>query len=50
MTDFKLEVNSLLTKKPSELKTINELKAYAKAKGYKNGWVYFQQKQRGWLR
>ena len=50
VTDFKLEVNNLLTKKPSELKTIGELKAYAKAKGYKPGWLYFQQKQRGWIK
>lgn len=50
VTDFKLEVNNLLTKKPSELKTIGELKAYAKSKGYKPGWLYFQQKQRGWIK
>lgn len=50
VTDFKLEVNNLVTKKPSELKTIGELKAYAKAKGYKPGWLYFQQKQRGWIK
>lgn len=50
VTNFKLEVNNLLTKKPSELKTIEELKAYAKAKGYKPGWLYFQQKQRGWIK
>ena len=50
VTDFKLEVNNLLTKKPSELKTIGELKAYAKAKGYKPGWLYFQQKKRGWIK
>ena len=48
--NFKLEVNNLLTRKPSELKTIGELKAYAKAKGYKPGWLYFQQKQRGWIK
>ena len=50
VTDFKLEVNNLLTKKPSELKTIGELKVYAKAKGYKPGWLYFQQRQRGWIK
>lgn len=47
---FKLTVNSLATKKPSELNSVAELKEYAKIKGYKPGWVYFQQKQRGWIK
>ncbi|MBD5429688.1 DEAD/DEAH box helicase [Lactobacillus sp.] len=36
--------------KPSELNSVEELKEYAKVKGYKPGWIYFQQKQRGWLK
>lgn len=50
VNDFKFTTNYLVTKKPSELTTVDELKAYAKAKGYKTGWVYFQQKQRGWIK
>lgn len=34
---------------PGECRDVNELKAYAKMKGYKPGWVYYQQKARGWL-
>ena len=34
---------------PNECTTVEELKEYAKMKGYKPGWVYYQQKQRGWL-
>ncbi len=39
--------NYILTKKPSELKTMAELKAYQKAKNYKNGWTYYQAKLKG---
>lgn len=47
--NFNISVNYLITKKPSELESVHELKEYAKLKGYKSGWVYYQQKQRGWL-
>lgn len=37
----------ILTKRPSELKSMAELKAYQKAKHYKNGWAYYQAKLKG---
>ena len=47
---FNLTVNKLATKKPSELKTMDELREYAKIKKYKPQWVYFQAKNRGWIK
>lgn len=37
-------------KKPSELKNMEEIKAYAKFKGYKHGWIYFYGKKRGFVK
>lgn len=34
---------------PSECQNLNDLKLYAEIHGYKPGWVYYQQKSRGWL-
>lgn len=34
---------------PNECQSVDELKAYARFHKYKPGWVYFQQKARGWL-
>lgn len=34
---------------PSECETVKELTEYAKLHGYKPGWVWYQQKSRGWL-
>lgn len=45
-SDFSLEANYIVTKKVSELKTYGELQEYAKARNYKNGWVYYQAKQK----
>lgn len=45
-----LVVSYVLTKQPSELKNFKELKAYAKGKHYKPGWIYYQAKMRGWLK
>ncbi|WP_099974223.1 DEAD/DEAH box helicase [Lactobacillus terrae] len=47
--DVKLEVitNYIVTKKVSELNSYKELQEYAKAKKYKNGWVYYQAKLKG---
>lgn len=37
-------------KKPSELNSYAQLKAYAKLHGYKPGWVYFQAKTKGLIK
>ncbi len=34
---------------PNECQNVKELSEYAKQHGYKPGWVYYQQKSRGWL-
>lgn len=34
---------------PQECRNVNDLKLYAQIHGYKPGWVYYQQKARGWL-
>lgn len=34
---------------PNECQNVEELAEYAKQHGYKPGWVYYQQKARGWL-
>ena len=34
---------------PRECQTVEELKIYARQHGYKPGWVWYQQKARGWL-
>lgn len=36
-------------REPGDCETVSELKEFAKNRGYKSGWIYFQQKQRGWL-
>lgn len=45
-----LTTNYLVTKKPAELNSMQELYAYAEAKGYKRGWAWYQGKQRGWVK
>lgn len=42
--DFTLQANYIVTKSVDELSTMEELKAYRKAKNYKPGWVYYQAK------
>lgn len=42
--------NFVADKKPSELKNMEQLKAYAKLKNYKHGWVYIQAKKKGLIR
>jgi superfamily II DNA or RNA helicase len=43
-------VNYIVTRKPSELNSPAEIKAYAKAKGYRPGWIWHQMKSRGWVK
>lgn len=38
---------SVASKSPSELKTYEELKAYAEVNNYKPGWIYYQAKMKG---
>ena len=37
-------------KKPKDLTSYEEIKAYARFHGYKNGWIFYQAKNRGWLK
>ena len=37
-------------KEPEECKNMQELYEVAKARGYKNGWVWYTAKARGWIR
>lgn len=51
VTQFKpFQANYIVTKRPSELKTRQELEEYAKAKGYRKGWIWYQMKSRGWVK
>lgn len=45
--DFTLQANYIVTKKVEDLNSMEELKAYRKAKNYKPGWVYYQAKIKG---
>lgn len=45
--NIKSRVKYYLT--PNECTSVEELQEYAKQHGYKPGWVYYQQKNRGWL-
>lgn len=45
-----LTTNYLITKKPAELNSMQELYTYAEAKGYKRGWAWYQGKKRGWVK
>ncbi|MCT3532269.1 DEAD/DEAH box helicase [Latilactobacillus curvatus] len=49
-SNFRLQADYIVTKKISELKSYEELKAYAKARGYKQGWIYFQAKNKGLIK
>lgn len=46
-SDLKFQTNYIITKKVEDISTMEELKAYQKAKGYKTGWVYHQAKAKG---
>lgn len=47
MTDAVMQ--NVADKKPKDLKSLAEIKAYAKLKDYKPGWIYFYAKQRGMI-
>lgn len=49
-SNFRIQTDYIVTKKPQELNSYDELKAYAKAKGYKQGWIYFQAKNKGLIK
>lgn len=44
-----LHIHLIAAKKPSELKNMEEIATYAKAKNYKKGWIYYYGKQRGFI-
>lgn len=41
---------NIIGKSPGQLKNMAEIKAYAKIHGYKNGWIYYQAKQKGLIK
>lgn len=43
-------IENVAGKRPSDLNSMEEIKAYAKFKNYKPGWVYFYGKQRGFIK
>ncbi|MDE7098801.1 MAG: DEAD/DEAH box helicase [Ruminococcus sp.] len=45
ITSFSLDFST-----PDDCKNIHDLQAYAKKRGYKSGWCYFQARQRGWIK
>ena len=46
----KFHIDLIARKKVSELTSMHELSLYAKARGYKHGWIFYQAKERGWLK
>lgn len=46
---FVINTKGLEFESPEECKSMKDLSEYAKARNYKQGWVYFQSKARGWL-
>lgn len=49
VNSFKMTVQYPNHMQPEQAKSIEDLKAIAHARGYKNGWVYFQAKSRGFI-
>lgn len=43
-------MQNIAGKRPSELKSFKEIQAYAKLKGYRQGWSYYYAKQRGFIK
>lgn len=46
---FVINTKGLEFESPDECKTMKDLSEYAKARNFKQGWVYFQSKARGWI-
>ncbi|OLS02247.1 DEAD/DEAH box helicase [Tissierella creatinophila] len=46
---FVINTKGLEFESPDECKSMKDLSEYAKARNYKQGWVYFQSKSRGWI-
>lgn len=49
VAQFRFKTDYLLTKRPEELRTKEEIYAYQQLKGYKPGWAWWQMKNRGWI-
>ncbi|WP_179394956.1 DEAD/DEAH box helicase [Lacticaseibacillus absianus] len=47
--EFHMTVDYPVRMQPKDAKSIEDLKLIAHARGYKNGWVYFQAKSRGFI-
>lgn len=47
--EFHMTVEHPVRMQPKDAKSIEDLKLIAHARGYKNGWVYFQAKSRGFI-
>lgn len=43
-------MQNIAGKRPNELKSLKEIQAYAKLKGYRQGWSYYYAKQRGFIK
>lgn len=43
-------MQNIAGKRPNELKSFKEIQAYAKLKGYRQGWSYYYAKQRGFIK
>lgn len=43
-------MQNIAGKRPSDLKSFKEIQAYAKLKGYRQGWSYYYAKQRGFIK
>lgn len=44
ITSFSLDFST-----PDDCKNMHDLQVYAKKRGYKSGWIYYQARERGWL-
>lgn len=42
--------DNIAGKRPADLQNMAEVKAYARFYGYKSGWIFYQAKNRGWVK